>query len=198
MLNETCHLYKIILIGDSSVGKSSLMSRYTDNYYSDHFMSTIGVDFKIKCITHNGETIKFQIWDTAGQEKFRAITTSYYRGIHCYIIAFGLDDLNTFYNVRNYIQNIEKFGNKNVLIILIGTKSDIKKNQITSDMITELIGSDIKYFETSAKYNKNINELFEYIATELLHKNIKKVSTPLNNNIKVNQINDTQQNHCCF
>ena len=93
------YLFKIVFVGDSSVGKSSIIIRFTDDTYNDQYISTIGVDFKIKTVTHKEKLVKLQIWDTAGQERFRTITTSYYRGTHCCILVFDITNADSFYSL---------------------------------------------------------------------------------------------------
>ncbi|WBY58514.1 ras-related protein Rab-1B [Plasmodium yoelii yoelii] len=102
-------LFKILLIGDSGVGKSCLLLRFADDTYTDSYISTIGVDFKIKTIEIDDKIIKLQIWDTAGQERFRTITSSYYRGAQGIIIVYDVTDRDSFNNVKNWIIEIEKY-----------------------------------------------------------------------------------------
>jgi small GTP-binding protein len=201
MSGEYDNLYKIILVGDSAVGKSSLMTRYTENYYNNSFISTIGVDFKIKNIIVDGKKVKLQIWDTAGQERFRTIANTYYRGANCCIITFGLDDTNSFYNVKEFIDNCQKFANQNILMILVGTKSDLRDKSVTSQMINNCVNEyNIKYFETSSKTNQGINELFEYISRELSNKQIQKykknsIFVPIKQNNYSNNYTDNTNNN---
>jgi Ras-related protein Rab-1A len=177
-------LYKILLIGDSGVGKSTIMTKFTHDKFSEVYVSTIGVDFSIKNVEYENLHYKLQIWDTAGQERFKSITSHYYRGSHCCLVVFSLTDLESFHNVGNWINNVHKLGNSDVLIILVGTKSDIKHlSEITPDMIYSLKKQEnIEYFETSSKYGHNINELFQYIIKTL---NITKADTNNNNNKKI-------------
>jgi Ras-related protein Rab-1A len=99
---EYLHLFKIVLVGNSCVGKSSIVIRYADNDFSDVFLATIGVDFRFKSFMLNGESVKLQIWDTAGQEKFRTITSSYYRGAHALMIVFDITDLQSYQDATTY------------------------------------------------------------------------------------------------
>ena len=111
---EYDYLFKLLLIGDSGVGKSCLLLRFADDTYSESYISTIGVDFKIRTIEHDGKTIKLQIWDTAGQERFRTITSSYYRGAHGIIVVYDVTDQDSFDNVKQWLQEIERYASENV------------------------------------------------------------------------------------
>ena len=97
------HLFKLLIIGDSGVGKSSLLVRFADNTFSGNYITTIGVDFKIRTINVNGERVKLQIWDTAGQERFRTITSTYYRGTHGVIVVYDVTSGESFVNVKRYV-----------------------------------------------------------------------------------------------
>jgi len=118
------YLFKLLLIGDSGVGKSCLLLRFTDDTYNDSYISTIGVDFKIRTIEIEGKVIKLQIWDTAGQERFRTITSSYYRGAHGIIVVYDVTDQVTFNNVKQWMQEIQRYACDTVNRLLVGNKVD--------------------------------------------------------------------------
>ena len=126
------YLFKILLIGDSGVGKSCLLLKYTDGIYADSYISTIGVDFKIKTEAIDGKTIKLQIWDTAGQERFRTITTAYYRGAMGILLVYDVSDEQSFTNVRNWMRQIDQNAAENVTRILIGNKCDVDPSERVS------------------------------------------------------------------
>ena len=114
------YLFKVLLIGNSSVGKSSLLLRFVDNQWNDLFVPTIGVDFKIRTMEIDNKNVKLQIWDTAGQERFKNITASYYRGAHGIFVVYDISDTESFKNINNWLIEIEKNANKNVYKILVG------------------------------------------------------------------------------
>jgi len=169
------YLFKILLIGDSSVGKSSILLRFADGIYTDTYISTIGVDFKIKTINNNGKTCKLQIWDTAGQERFRTITTSYYRGAHAIIICYDITDSITFENVKRWLHECVLYASKNVVKLLVGNKSDLeKKRAISYHSGKELADMyDMTFYEVSAKENTNIDELFSAVGDDIIKSRIE-------------------------
>lgn len=116
------YLFKILLIGNSGVGKSSLLLRFADDTFTDNFMPTIGVDFKIRTLEVDGRTIKLQIWDTAGQERFKTITSSYYKGAHGIIVVYDITDKESFKNIDTWMTEVEKHASDNVSRILVGNK----------------------------------------------------------------------------
>ncbi|KAF7456695.1 putative small GTP binding protein rab1a [Cryptosporidium felis] len=166
---EYDYLFKLLLIGDSGVGKSCLLLRFADDTYTDSYISTIGVDFKIRTINLENKTVKLQIWDTAGQERFRTITSSYYRGAHGIIIVYDVTDRDSFDNVKQWIQEIDRYAMENVNKLLVGNKCDlVSKRVVTSDEGRELADSHgIKFIETSAKNAYNVEQAFHTMAGEI-------------------------------
>ncbi|KAJ7074246.1 GTP-binding protein ypt1 [Mycena amicta] len=128
--SEYDFLFKLLLIGDSGVGKSCLLLRFADDTYTESYISTIGVDFKIRTIELEGKTVKLQIWDTAGQERFRTITSSYYRGAHGIIVVYDVTDNDTFTNVKQWLQEIDRYASEGVNKLLVGNKSDLTGKKV--------------------------------------------------------------------
>ena len=166
-------IFKIILIGNSSVGKSSIIQRYIQKIFNDEYTCTIGVDFFMKTIDINEKLIKLQLWDTAGTERFKSITTGYYRGANAAFVVFDLTSRISFNSISEWIQNYYNYSNPNSEknVVLIGNKSDLKESrEITEEEINKfVVNNNIKYFETSAKNGENIDECFYYIAEKLMN-----------------------------
>jgi len=164
------YLIKLLLIGDSGVGKSCLLLRFSDDSFTTSFITTIGIDFKIRTIELDGKRIKLQIWDTAGQERFRTITTAYYRGAMGILLVYDVTDESSFNNIRNWIRNIEQHASDNVNKILVGNKADMDESKravptARGQALADEFG--IKFFETSAKTNLNVEQVFFTIARDI-------------------------------
>eukprot|EP01083_Nonionella_stella_P189826 702838_1 len=167
---EYDYLFKLLLIGDSGVGKSCLLLRFADDTYTESYISTIGVDFKIRTIELEGKTIKLQIWDTAGQERFRTITSSYYRGAHGIIVVYDITDKDSFTNVEQWLKEIERYASENVNILLVGNKSDLEtKRAVETETGKEFAeqNNKITFIEASAKNASNVERAFLTMATEI-------------------------------
>mmetsp|Transcript_19973 Transcript_19973/g.27665 ORF Transcript_19973/g.27665 Transcript_19973/m.27665 type:complete len:214 (+) Transcript_19973:326-967(+) len=167
---EYDHLIKLLLIGDSGVGKSCLLLRFSEDSFTTSFITTIGIDFKIRTVPLDGRRVKLQIWDTAGQERFRTITTAYYRGAMGILLVYDVTDEASFNNIRNWIRNIEQHASETVNKILIGNKCDMeepKRVVPTADGQALADEFGIQFFETSAKSNVNVENAFFAIARDI-------------------------------
>ena len=187
---EYDYLFKLLLIGNSSVGKSSLLFRFVENVWDDNFVPTIGVDFvikkilifnkfllqKLKTLEVNGKKVKLQIWDTAGQERFKNITASYYRGGNGVLVVYDITDRDSFENLNSWLIEIEKNANKNVYKLLIGNKCDLEdKRKVTYQEGKDFAESNgMKFIETSAKTASKVQEAFELLTNEIIKFNINK------------------------
>jgi len=163
------YLFKLLLIGDSGVGKSCLLFRFADHAYTESYISTIGVDFKIRTVELDGKTIKLQIWDTAGQERFRTITSSYYRGAHGIIVVYDCTDLDSFNNVKQWLNEIDRYASENVQKLLVGNKVDlVSKKVVDYDTAKDFADKlHIPFLETSAKAATNVEKAFLTMAAEI-------------------------------
>ncbi|ORX35362.1 putative ras-related protein ypt1 [Kockovaella imperatae] len=159
---EYDYLFKLLLIGDSGVGKSCLLLRFADDTYTESYISTIGVDFKIRTIDLEGKTVKLQIWDTAGQERFRTITSSYYRGAHGIIVVYDVTDSDTYNNVKQWLQEIDRYAVEGVNKLLVGNKSDLATKKVVDYAAAKAFADElgIPFLETSAKNATNVEQAF--------------------------------------
>ena len=166
---EYDYLFKLIIIGDSGIGKSCLLNRFADDIFTDSYISTIGVDFKIRTIEVNGRVCKLQIWDTAGQERFRTITSSYYRGAHGIVLVFDITNPESFANCEMWLVEVQRYASEQVKIILVGTKSDLseKRKVAFADAQEFAAKHGMEYVETSAKITSNVESAFLGLAKDL-------------------------------
>lgn len=160
---------KLLIIGDQGVGKSCILSQFADNFYTPNSIMTAGIDFKTKKIKIDNKEVKLQIWDTAGQEKYRSITQSFYKNAMGVFIVFDLTSQESFDNIKNWIRQVKNHAHADVYKMLLGNKCDVEVDKkIPKDQIAELVNElNIEYYETSAKANVNINEAFYQIAKQI-------------------------------
>ena len=205
------YIFKLILIGNSGVGKSCILQRYIRHSFEESYKCTIGVDFLMKSVIINGITVKLQLWDTAGQEKYKSMVSSYYRGANVALIVFDLTSRPSFDALPLWIENFYKNGPEQKNIILIGNKKDlVDERQVTqeeAEMFAET--NNMIYFETSAKDGDNIDYVFNYAAEKLLEfytgnnqPVLKKELTPKIENQQSSfqevRIEEKQKSKCCL
>ena len=204
------YLFKIILIGSSGVGKSSILQRYMKKTFDENYKITIGVDFLMKTLTINKQLVKLQVWDTAGQEKYKSMVSSYYRGAHVALIVFDLTSHLSFEALPSWIENFYKNGPEQKNTILIGNKKDlVEERQVTQEEAELFSQTNNKiYFETSAKEGDNIDYVFNYTAEKLLEfykeskTELKRTMTPNTQKqisnfqaVRIEETNDKKK--CC-
>ncbi len=172
MANKYNYLFKYIIIGDPSVGKSNLLMKFAHNKFTDEYQATIGVEFGAKNITFNNQIYRIQIWDTAGQENFRSITRAYYKNSVCAMVVYDITNRDSFEHIVNWIQDIRDQSPKTVLIVLVGNKIDLEDKRVVSyDEGSEFaIKNGIIFEETSAKTGQGIEEIFTKSAKEIVKK----------------------------
>ena len=175
---EYYRLYKILLLGDVAVGKSCLLLRYCENSFQESHLSTIGLDFRLKTINlENNRKIRIQIWDTAGEDRFRAITKNYYKGAHGIILIYDITNKKSFENVRTWINQIKEEVSEKVSIILVGNKIDDEEHRVVATEDGEKIAKELglMFFECSAKSGVNIDSTFNELVKKTVE-NYSKVS----------------------
>jgi len=173
--DEYDYLFKVVLIGDSGVGKSNLLSRFTRNEFCLESKSTIGVEFATRTVQVEGKTIKAQIWDTAGQERYRAITSAYYRGAVGALLVYDITKPTTFENVGRWLKELRDHADSNIVIMLVGNKSDLKhlRGVSTEDAQSFAEKEGLSFLETSALEATNVERAFQTILAEI-HRIISK------------------------
>ncbi|XP_078486124.1 ras-related protein Rab-8B [Ciona intestinalis] len=172
------YLFKLLLIGDSGVGKTCVLFRFSEDHFNSTFISTIGIDFKIRTIDLDGKKVKLQIWDTAGQERFRTITTAYYRGAMGIMLVYDITNDKSFENIKNWIRNIEEHASSDVEKMILGNKCDMNDKRTVSKERGERLAIEygIKFMETSAKQSLNVEEAFFTLARDIKAKMDNKMA----------------------
>ena len=168
--------YKIILIGDCSVGKTNFLTQYVNGKFTEEYNSTVGIEFKDKIIyINNKRKIRLQIWDSSGQERFKSLTKNYFRGCYAALFIFDVTNKDSFNNIKNWLELYNDISNKSSEKILIGNKIDLENIAVQTEVAKEFAKNNhLKYFEISVKEKQNINSIFEHIVHSLENNNNKK------------------------
>lgn len=200
-------LYKIVLVGDSGVGKSNLLSRFTRNEFSLETKSTIGVEFATRNIQVDNKTVKAQIWDTAGQERYRAITSAYYRGAVGALLVYDITKSNTYSNTIRWLNELRESAAENIIIMLVGNKIDLKHlREVQTDDAREFAEKNgLSFIETSALDSSNVDLAFQNIIAEILRQSdtvptlppITKGRPPISDPIIITPVEDVNQSSGC-
>jgi small GTP-binding protein len=197
------YTFKIVMIGDSGVGKSCILLRFADDKFNENFYATIGVDFRFKNVMVDDKSVKLQIWDTAGQERYKSITNAYYKGSKGAFVVYDITRKETFDNVDKWINELRIINGNKILIILIGNKSDLnllrKINAGEANFKANQLG--INFFEVSALDSSNIHKAFEEMIKEIyvrtkLGGGTFDYSFPLNKNNSLSQLGKTNEDKC--
>lgn len=164
------YLFKLVLIGDSGVGKSCLLLRFADDAFTESYISTIGVDFRFRTVKIDKKTVKLQIWDTAGQERFRTITSAYYRGADGIIMVYDVTSKDSFDHVNDWMKEVNRYASEGTCKLLVGNKSDRTADRVVTEEQAKEFADElgIAFLETSAKSAKNVEEAFLTMAGELI------------------------------
>jgi len=166
------YMFKLLIIGNSSVGKTSFLFRYADDSFTSAFVSTVGIDFKVKTVFRHDKRVKLQIWDTAGQERYRTITTAYYRGAMGFILMYDITNEESFNAVQDWVLQIKTHSWENIQVVLVGNKCDMADERVVQTEEGERLASSLglEFFETSAKENINVKAVFERLVDIILEK----------------------------
>ena len=169
--------YRIMVLGESKVGKTSLIKRYTKDQFGGIYLTTVGMDFQDKIIDIEDKKIRLQIWDTAGQERFRNVTKSYFQSSDGFVLVYEIIDSQSLENLKFWIEQIKINGKENPNLILVGNKCDLANERKVSNEEGENFAKkyNIKFFEASAKDGTNVNELFFYLGKTIYQDNLSKV-----------------------
>ena len=202
-------LFKMILIGDSSVGKSNILLKYLKDEFDPNSKATVGVEFGTKNIILNNKKIKAQIWDTAGEERYRSITSAYYKGAKGAFIVYDITRRNTFDNIDKWIVDLKTNGDKNISIVLIGNKSDLEdKREVKKDEgVKKSEECKTAFLETSALNGDNIYKAFDELIEQIYinhYSNIEEEKEmEIDKGVNLNEENQKEENNnkkkkCCF
>lgn len=211
--------FKLVLLGESAVGKSSIVQRFVKNSFDEFRESTIGAAFltqsikltKDEIINNNGDIncddiiIKFEIWDTAGQERYRSLASMYYRNAQAAIVVYDITQIESLEKAKYWIKELQKQANNDIIITLVGNKLDLQNERKISEETARKLSTELnlQYFEVSAKTGENVEELFKNIALKMpfqnqLSKNSNSSNNRKNNAIDLNKIsNDDNQDCAC-
>ena len=187
---------KIMVLGDSMVGKTSIINRYVNGGFGERYLCTIGIDFKEKIITKNNREVKLQIWDTAGQERYKNVTKSYFQASNGFIIAYDINCNESFNQVKYWIEQIKNMSDEKTKFILVGTKCDLDTRKVDEEKGLNLAKKfGIKFFETSAKLNINVDETFNSLIVDILlnYKETKRRSLMISSK----KMKKEKKKNCC-
>ena len=199
-------MVKVVLVGDSGVGKTNIMSKYLKNQFMEHSKATVGVEFGSKLFNHQGHKIKAQIWDTAGQEKYKAITGAYYKGSKGAFIVYDITRKDTFASIERWVNDLKATSDPKLTIILIGNKNDLDdKREVSKDQGEEKAKSfGCAFLETSAFSGDNLDKAFELMVKEIYEKFSNSSSeeeefeaVKKGEDLKVEKATDKKKKACC-
>ena len=198
-------LFKLILIGDSAVGKSNILLKYLKNEFDQNSRATVGVEFGTKNVLINGKKVKIQIWDTAGQERYRSITSAYYKGAKGAFIVYDITKKSTFDNIDKWISDLKLNGDQNICIVILGNKSDLIDSREVSkdDGIKKAEMFKTAFLETSALNGDNIAKAFEELIEQIYQSNkeaFEQINKKIDKGVNLNEDKDNDNNNkkCCL
>ncbi|ARF10721.1 Ras family GTPase [Hokovirus HKV1] len=189
---------KLLLLGDSAAGKTCILQKYVDDTFNVSFITTIGIDFRTKYVTNNGNKKKIVIWDTAGQERFRNITRAYYRGAMGMLLVFDITNRPSFENISRWIREIKTNTSTDLEIILVGNKYDLSEDRqvSTEEGLEAAKNLNIEYIETSAKTGFNIEKAFEILVNKICLKIEQQQQEQINLPCYIDTVKPTKSDNC--
>ena len=194
--DEKC---QVLIIGDSTVGKTSILSRFTEGTFSPNYLATVGLDFFTKDEYFNNKIVRIKIWDTAGQERYKALTQGFFRNAHGILIVYDVTNSETFDNLKYWVQSIHThLGEKgNVKVIIIGNKIDLKREIKKEDAQKYAEENGYKYFETSALSGEGIEESIKYLVQQVLESQAKNQEANNNDKIRISKDDNKKEEKKC-
>ena len=204
--DEYDYLFKLIIVGDTNVGKTNIMSKYIKDQFNITSKSTIGVELGTKILEIDNKKVKAQIWDTAGQERYKSITSAYYKGAKGAFIVYDITNKSTFESVDKWIKDLNSYGDKNLTMLLIGNKSDLEDKRIINKEEGEEKAKsfELGFIETSAYNGDNIDQAFDIMLKEVLKRyivendvNNDEFEGGIGNNIELVKKNEIKKKKCC-
>ncbi|XP_018427246.1 PREDICTED: ras-related protein Rab-3D [Nanorana parkeri] len=195
------YMFKLLIIGNSSVGKTSFLFRYADDSFTSAFVSTVGIDFKVKTVYRNEKRVKLQIWDTAGQERYRTITTAYYRGAMGFLLMYDISNLESFNAVQDWATQIKTYSWDNAQVLLVGNKCDLEDERVIPAEDGRRLAEELgfEFFEASAKENINVKQVFERlvdIICEKMNESLENGPGPASGTTHLSDSSPKEQNNC--
>ncbi|XP_070580101.1 ras-related protein Rab-37-like isoform X2 [Ptychodera flava] len=191
-------IHKTILVGDSGVGKTSLLVQFEQKRFPGSFSATVGIGFSNKVVNVDGSKVKLQIWDTAGQERFRSVTHAYYRDAHALLLLYDVTNRQSFDNIRAWLSEINEYANQDVVIMLLGNKADMSSDRVVRREEGEKLAKDhgVAFMETSAKTGMNVELAFMAVAKDLRMRKTRRQGDP---KFSVSDYVDSQKqkSSCC-
>uniref|UniRef100_A0A8C5Q7P2 Ras-related protein Rab-3 n=1 Tax=Leptobrachium leishanense TaxID=445787 RepID=A0A8C5Q7P2_9ANUR len=194
------YMFKLLIIGNSSVGKTSFLFRYADDSFTSAFVSTVGIDFKVKTVYRNEKRVKLQIWDTAGQERYRTITTAYYRGAMGFLLMYDISNVDSFNAVQDWATQIKTYSWDNAQVLLVGNKCDLEDDRVIPAEDGRRLAEELgfEFFEASAKENINVKQVFERLVDvicEKMNESLENGPVP-SGNAQLNENTPKEQSNC--
>ena len=199
-MNRFDYIFKVLLIGDSGVGKSSLLRRYVDNEYDDCFTSTIGVDFRFRNVRLGEDVVRLQLWDTAGQERFRTITASYYRGAQALLLVYDVSSAESFAHLQRWHDESRRYADQPIAFV-IGNKADLSAERAVSPEEAERWAAEhqCQYCECSAKADgQAVDRLFAELAAACVAAKPQRLARDSSEPVQLGAASAAQQRKCCW